>query len=291
MEQTIIKNVGLFPETSPICLTPNHFICLDKLVAYQSILQKDLQKKTELDKTTISEVKADFIRLGWCKEINLGSGREICIEICKLNEIKAFLGQWKFLKHTIFVRPHKIKLKGIFKDKPEHFTKAIEAFTTNPNYRVIISYMNNNKEYTLETLYGKIIFLLNGNIIQFCVDGFVLPITKEDVDVLEDYIGEGIKERALAMHSLLKEHFKKFRIEIYDCIYLKSLHTGIITKGNVSKLLSLRGKVEDLGMFVDNSIYSCKEIEAKGKLDVVLNKVKAMLNELFEREESKDGEG
>jgi hypothetical protein len=285
MEKLNTKNRVLFLETSPICLTLNHFICLDKLVAYQSILQKDLQMKTELDKTTISEIKTDFIKLGWCKEINLGSGREICIEICKLNEIKAFLGQWKFLKHTLFVRPHKIKLRCLFKNKPEHFVKAIEAFTTHSDYRLVISYMNNNKEYTLETQYGKIIFFLNGNLIQFCVEGFVLPIRKEDVDILEDYIGEGIKERALAMHSLLKEHFKRFRIEIYDCIYLKSLHTGIVTKENVSKLLSLQGKIKDLGMFVDNSIYGCKEIEAKGKLDAVLNKVKVMLNDLLEKGE------
>ena len=272
----------LFPETSPICFTAKHFKVIDKLLKKEVILQKDLQKETGLDKTTISEIKSDLISLGWCKEVNLYSCKEISIELLKVREINAFVGRYKFLKQALFVRPHSIILKAILKEKPAHFIKAIESFSVNPNFRLIISDMRNNKQYTLKTDYGKATFNLNGNIVTFAITGFVLPILKEDLDLFEDYIIEGIQSRFLLLHFLLKEHFKPFRIEIFSCAYLKSLHLGIITKENVSKIVNIQDKIKDLAMFSDKSIYRCDEIEAKGKINEVLNKVQAMLNHLFD---------
>jgi len=277
-----LKTPSLFPETPPILFTFKHFRVLDKLVARKEILQKDLLKATQLDKTTVSEIKSDLIRLGWCKDVDLGSGKEILIKLCKLNEIKSFIRHWKFLKQSMLVRPHSIILRAVLKEKPEHFIKAVKKLSLHPSYRLIISHMNNNEQYTLETEYGKVNFYLNGMMVIFYITGFILPVTEEDLDLLEEYITEGIQSRVLALHSLLKEHFEKFRIEIFDCIYLKSLHLGIITKKDVSKCIQIKNKMEELKMFCDESIYGCDEIEAKGKIDKVLNKVKVMLNELFE---------
>jgi hypothetical protein len=241
-----------------------------------------------IDKTTISEIKSDFTRLGWCKDVDLGSGKEIKIELCKLNEIGAFLGQWQSTKHQIYVRPHSIKCRVISDPLSEGFEKAINKLTE--KYRVIVSGMQNNKQYSVKTDYGTIILHLNGKIIDFWVEGFIIPIKKEDLDYFKDYITQGIESKVLEMHSIIKEHFHKSKVKVSDCIFLLSLHLGIVTKQNVSKIISFRDKIRDLGMFCDDSIYGCDEIEAKGKLDAVLNKVKVMLNELFERGEVKNEE-
>jgi len=280
MEKLNIKNIGLFPETPPTVLTHNHFRFLDKLAARREILQKDLIKSLDIDKTTISEIKSDFTRLGWCKDVDLGSGKEIKIELCKVNEIKSFLGQWQSTKHQVYVRPHSIKCRVISDPLSEGFEKAINKLTE--KYRVIVSGMQNNKQYSVKTDYGTIILHLNGKIIDFWVEGFVIPIKKEDLDYFEDYIIRGIESKVLEMHSIIKEHFHKSKVKVGDCIYLKSLHIGIITKKNVSKIISLQNKINDLEMFCDDSIYNCDEIEAKGKLDSVLKKVKTMLGEFFE---------
>lgn len=94
---------------------------------------------------------------------------------------------------------------------------------------------------------------------------------------------EGIQESiSYALYD--KEHFHEFRIEVTDVIHLESLHVGILTKKNVSKNIYLKEKIKEFKMFSDKSIYNCDEIEASGELDLVLNKIKMMLNTLFERE-------
>jgi hypothetical protein len=119
-----IRDIGLFPETPSIVLTPNHFKFLDKLVKRQEILQKDLPELLKIDKTTISEIKSDFIRLGWCKDIDFGSGKEIKIGLCKLNELNTFLSQWQSVKHQVYVRPHSIKCRVISGPLSEDFEKV-----------------------------------------------------------------------------------------------------------------------------------------------------------------------
>lgn len=288
MENIFIDN-SLFPETPPILWGYNHFVFLKKILPYKRMLQQDLIQKTGLNKTTLSEIKADLIKMGWCKDVDLGSGKEIMIKLCNLKEIKLFLGHWEFLKHAFFVRPHSIKARCLFKVKPEeNFEKAINRLSINKKWKLIISSMKNNKEYTLVTEYGKIILLQNSRLVQFLVEGFILPIRKEDIDKLEDYIVEGIQYKLLSMHNLIKEHLYNFKIEIFDIIYLRSLHMGIITKNNVSKIVHLKNKIRSLGMFVDKSIYDCDEIEAKGRLEEVLNKIKNIMEELFHQQDKSD---
>jgi len=272
------NNLSLFPETSPICFGENHFRFIQKcLQSPEGILQKNIVNDLGLDKTTVSEIKHDLIRLGWTKDVDLGSGKEVTIKICKENEIKLFLGQWQSLKHSIFVRPHAILCRTILSDKPDHFEKAANNLTT--KYHVIISEMKNNKEYSVETDYGKIVFRLKGKVIDFWIEEFILPVYQEDVTHFEEYIKQGIMDRFFKLHSLFKGHFGEFRIVISDCFYLKSLHLGIITKENVNKVLSLR----ELDIFADKSIYGCVETETKGKIDGVLDKIKIALNLMFER--------
>lgn len=275
----------LFPETSNVLLTYNHFLFLDKLISLNTIPQKNLQKKTGLNKSIISKIKADFIKLGWCKDINYGLGREIQIKINKNEEIKSFLAYWKFLKHTIPVRPHNIKFRCLFKERPQDMEKALNSFTK--DYKTVISGITNNKEYLISTKYGKIMFFLKGMLIQFWIEGFIVPVSKKDIDSFGDYIRDEIIRRVLYLHEIVKEHLKKFKIEIYDYLSMENLHIGILTKKNVSAVLGLRNRIKELKMFTDNSIYGCCEIEKIGDLNQTINCATNILNKLFDENSDK----
>jgi hypothetical protein len=279
--------IKLFPETPGVLFNVNHFRFLNKCLEHkEGILQKEMIKILGLNKTSLSEIKHDLIGLQWCKDVNLGSGKEITIKPCKINEIKQFLGQWQSIEQTISIRPHDIVAKSIFLNKPDNFEVLVNKLTR--DYRVIISEMKNNKQYTVVTDYGKIIFYLKGKLIRFHVEGFILPISKDHVSSLEEYIYQGINERLLKLHSLMKEHFEEFRVEIMDTITLKSLHIGILTKKNVARVLSLHEDFKGYGLFKDKSIYGLEEYEVKGKVDLVLQRVTDFLNHIFERMEEID---
>jgi len=231
----------LFPETSHIVwFTEKHFRFLELCLLHNGrILQKYVINKLKINSSTISNIKKDFIEIGWCKDVLLGSGKEIEIRLCKINEIRMFISGWKFIGQTIPIRPHDISARGLFLNQPKNFQQATEKMTGKNRFRLLISQMKNNKKYTVKTDYGKIIFHLKGKMIQFWVDGFILPVLRKDITLLEDYICNGVEERIFKLQSLLKDHFDDFRIEVKDCVVLKNLSVGILTKKNVSKVGSL----------------------------------------------------
>jgi len=273
---------ALFPETSPILFSIKHFRFLEKcLSSPNGILQKHLVNSLGLDKTTISEVKQDIVKLGWCKEVALGSGKEVIVVPCKVDEIKMFLKGWDYVKQSIPVRPHDICARGIILNKPSHFEVVLERLTK--THHVVISEMENNKRYTIKMDGGKVILKLKGNLIEFWVDGFILPILPKDVPLLEDYVLNGIEQRIFALQSALEEYFGKFRVSISNGIILKSLSTGVLVKSNVSKALGLSQELKELGLFRDSSVYGCDEFEVKGKIDEVFEKIVPALNLIFEK--------
>jgi hypothetical protein len=283
-----IKYTGLFPETQPIGFNIKHFNLLNICFkAYpDSVLQKNIVRDTKYDKTTVSELKSDLIRHGWNKETNLGSAKEVAIKLCRINEIKLFLSQWNYIGQTVFIRPHDINARGFIVDKPKFFNKALNSFTG--KYRVQISEMNNNRKYSFTTDYGKIIFHLKGNMIEFWINGFILPVLHKDVVLLGDYISNGIEERLCKMHSILKEHFGSFRIKIQNIVVLRKISTGIVTKKNASKILKISSDLKKLGLYRDNSVYGCDEWECSGKIDSVLNRIIPAVNLIFEKQFESD---
>ena len=90
----------------------------------------------------------------------------------------------------------------------------------------------------------------------------------------------------MSLHELLIRHYSRFRIEVSNVTVLRNMHVGIILKKEVYKLLKLTEEIRSLKMYVDNSVYGCKEIEAAGKYDQATTKAQAMLNILFEKTNS-----
>ncbi|MEA3430683.1 MAG: hypothetical protein U9R08_05400, partial [Nanoarchaeota archaeon] len=221
--------IELFPETLPIRFSIHHFRLLHACLKQpEGVLQSELVKKLKINKTTLSKAKSDIIRLGWCKDVQLYVAKVIRVKLCRINEIKAFLRWWEFLKKTLLVRPHSINCICEFIDKRSDFDNAIYILTK--KYHVQMSLMRNNRKYIFITEYGKIEFHAKGNSIVFWVDGFVLPIKKEDLDNFEAYVTKGISDRIKAMHDLLKEAFRRPRIKVSELVILRKLHLGIILK-------------------------------------------------------------
>lgn len=276
-------NNKLFPEIPPTSLTINHFRFLDLLLRKKELSQKRIIEELKINKTTISEIKDDFVRLGWCNQINFGNGKELNIKIKKKSEILKFLGQWKSIKQSIFVRPHSIEARGIIEDNVELKRTLISKFSQ--EYQVIISQMRNNEQYTISTEFGKIIFYLKGGTLRYTVDGFILPIKQEDLELFNTYIQEGINDRINNINKILKEYCGDIELKINNLTYLKSLHLGIITEKDTSKIIKIKSKIKEWGMFSDGSIGGCDEIEISGRVNEILSKGNLMLNCLFEQNE------
>lgn len=281
---------SLFPETAPIQFTANHFRFISLLLSHsEGILQKKVVALLKIDKTTVSELKQDFLRLGWCKEVDLGSGKEVCLKVSRRYEVDVFLSGWLSARKTIPVRPHSILVKGSFEEKGSRFLYALHKLSQ--KYPVKIYPINNNRKYTFETEYGSFTLMLKGNGITYWVDGFVLPIAKEDVHCLEEYVEKGICERVNAMHTIVKEHFGKSKITVSDVIILKELHMGILTKENVAVALNIFHSLKRTGLFKDASIDGLDEWEAAGQFGSVINRIKSALQTFFEKQaEQEEGE-
>lgn len=273
--------VNMFLGTTPISISEKFLIVLKELIKVDSIKQKDLEEITGIDKTTISEAISDLRRLGWCKnsvEIN----QEVCIRKTRINEINLFLGGWNSLIKTILVRPHDIILQGSIKYDNVQLGKALTSLSKREDVKLVISFMTNNTQYTLKTQHGSIIVYQHGNVVKFCIEGFILPLNPEDIIYLEDYILKGINTRFDNLCHILEPVLNQNKIVINHAYMLKEIHLGLLTKKNASRFLLTREIMKRIGLFSDKSIYNCDEIEGKGKLDEVVGKISAFINTCME---------
>lgn len=101
---------SLFPQTPPIRWSECHSVVVDKMLMHpDGILQKNLVRKTGINKSTVSMVLTDLKKLGTVIEVDLGSGKEIMLKSTRITELKSFLGQWQFIKQSAMLRPHSNK--------------------------------------------------------------------------------------------------------------------------------------------------------------------------------------
>lgn len=268
-----------FPETPPIGVTAKHVKFLGYSLAYKPVLQKKIGQGTGLSSKDVTLVKKDFLRLGWCKDIQLGSGVEVGIMSQKEDEIKAFLSQCKLLEKILFVRPHNIKVDCVYHAERYAVEKVVSKLSK--DYHVCMSLMMNNKKYVVETEIGKIVFHEKGNLLSFIISNFCLVIRKEDLKFLEAYTQEGIESRLRQLCSIIKECFGKCRISLSNVMVLKDLEIGIPVYKELSKLLELQNKLLIDKVFCDKSIYNCDEFEAKGSLSDIIPIVQDVALRIF----------
>lgn len=279
----------MFPQTPPICWGILHFKFLDKMVLHnEGIGQGKMIRLLKTNKTTLSQIKTDIAKIGWCEDIDNDFGKTLTIRPCKLDEIKTFLGYWHLVKQHFFIRPHNILIRCYFTHKPKNFHAQMEKLSD--PFKIVITHMKHNKQYAIKTDYGTIMFRLHGTMIEFYVEGVIMPVQYDNLELLEHYIYDVIKSRFDNMLKILlsacKE--KKVILDIDNIYYLKNIHIGILTEKDIAKTLHLIKELENAGLFKDHSIYGCDEWEKKGNFDNVLEHVKAGLR-IFMEAKNREG--
>jgi hypothetical protein len=274
----------LFPETVPIGVGRNHFRVIQLLLEnLDGILQKDIVIKLKIDKTTVSEIKDDLIRLGWCTNKDLGITKEIHIVQRKIDEIKNYLGHWQRVGKCLFLRPHDIVINcTLIKTgdiRPEIF------YALSAKYHVILSSMKHNLQCHCETPEGDIQLYQKGNKVKFYIREVIVPVNKEDIEIYEEHIVKEIYRRQNIVRNIIQDHLGKYKIKLSNVDYLKSLHLGLVTSENVAKVLKKNKLLKDLGMFQDNSIEGCKESEMKGNPHKAYTAMREILRATFEIED------
>ena len=272
------QNGGLFPETSAVPVTVHHIRLLDLCLKHpQGILQKEAGIKLGLNKKIISVVKSDLIRLGWLRDFRSITEKIIFIKPYCVNEIKIFLSRWKFLQRTVLVRPHRMLARGLIKSRPETLRKAVSSLSK--EYLVVPSFMKNNVEYSVFLPEGTVVFHERGEIIQFFVEGFILPVEPDDVYLLEDYIKLAMRSRLKNMVDIIQTHFSLCKIRMTGMVSVKEMHLGILIKKNAAKAVNICSQLKKYGLFPDDSVPGMDEYEAHGRVDAVLNRVVGALKE------------
>jgi hypothetical protein len=271
----------LFPQTPAICWMQNHFVFLNEMIlSPDGIGQGKMIKLLKTNKTTVSQIKNEFIKIGWCEDKyinknnkNIGISKIIAIKSGKIDDIKKFLASWNLVKQHIFVRPHKILIKCRFVNKPKNFHMQMEKLSK--PFKITISHMKNNKQYSIETEHGTIIFRLHGMFIEFFVSGIIIPVHFKEIGLLEQYILDVISDHFNKLLKLLEITCKerKIQMNIDNVFFLKSIHLGILTEENIAKTLQIANELEDIGLDSDDSVYGCDEWEYKGNFHKVLEKV------------------
>jgi len=278
----------LFPQTTPISITWRHLSYLNTLITNEDpILVKNMILMLETNKTTVSQIKNDLIKLCWVQERSIGLVHEVMLHPLRIGEVLSFLGVWQKMRRTIPVRPHAIRATTELLEAPKNLTDILEGISSSA--RVIISPMNNNKMYSIETEWGTVIIRpLSRKIrVDFQVEGFILPIQKEDVTHLEQYIQTYVKHRILHMHHFIRSHLQIRGVIVSNIIVLKGLDLGILFKENVAEVLKINKTLKDRGIFKDHSIYGTDEIETCGTLNEVVARIVPLLNEAFKHLESR----
>lgn len=275
---------SLFPETPPILFTKNHFLILKKLTERKEgfYSQQKLGKLVGINKTTTSKVIKDLERLEWCIKTHSPGGNYLNVKISRKKEIECFLGQWDSLSKHILLRPHNITVGGLIENNQIGLAKAISKLSQKENLRLERSYMKNNTQYSIKSSHGTVVLYQHGKKIEFRIRGFVLPLKKEDLEYIKEYIEEGIEERTKKILEIITPILKNQKIEIKHSYILKKIHLGLIAKKNISKTLSMKKMIKESGLISDNSIYGCDEIEAKGKIDEVSCKISSFIYNLFD---------
>ncbi len=274
----------LFPETVPIGLGRNHFRILQLLLENpDGILQKEIVKKLKIDKTTVSEIKDDLIKLGWCTNMELYIAKEIRIVPKKIDEIKNYLGHVQRVGKCLFVRPHDVVVScTLIKAgdiRPEIF------YALSAKYHVILSSMKNNLQCHCETPDGDIQLYQKGSKVKFYIREVIIPVVEEDLEIYEEHIVKEIHRRLNILRSIMQKHLGKYKIKLSNVDYLKSIHLGEVTSENVAKVLKRNKLLEDLGMFQDKSIRGCIESEMKGNPHKAYLAMREMLRATFDIED------
>ena len=285
----------LFPVTYTIRIGKIHLDILSLVLSNsEGILQKDIAKKLGLSKKTVSICKQDLIKLGFLKELEMANSKEIKIGLNAKKEAERFLG-WAIFRNnyingqallgtmkkplkTILIRPHHIIAKAVCPENKEIKTRKIEELSK--KYRITINNLINNKEYVIYTDYGNIFLYADSPIVTLCGNPFPLPFTENELEHAEDYIKCLIADRIEGMLNILG--FGK--LQLNNLTYLKTLHIGILLTDKRFKKLHLNAEFEALKLEADNSVYGFKEIEGKGNLDEVLERIKKAINLIFEAE-------
>jgi hypothetical protein len=273
-------NDGLFPETPAVLVTVHHIRLLDLCLKHpQGILQTEAGKKLHLNKKTISVVKRDLIRLGWLRDIRDINEKTIFIKPCCLKEIRMFLSRWKFLQRTVLVRPHRMLARGLIKKGSDGLTNAIKSLSR--KYLVIPSFMKNNVEYSVFLPEGTAVFHEHGEVIQFFVEGFILPVGRDDIYLLEEYIKLAMRSRLKNMIDVVQDHFFPCKIQLMGLVTVKDLHAGILLKKDAARAVGIASQLKKYGLFPDDSVPGMDEFECHGRVDAVLNRIVGALTDYF----------
>jgi len=269
--------ISLFPETTPISLSEKHCRILKRLLEEDNLFQSELIKSMKIDKTTVSEIISDLKALGWCQIINYPNEKNY-LRINKKKEIRLFLDNWDSLGKCIFLRPHNIILQGVVQFNEQEKINVITKLSQLEGVKLSPSYLKNNTQYSLYTPYGTITLFQKGTCIKFNLESFVLPLKKEDIEYMKDYIMNGINSRFINILNMI-ENVCKGKIVISKSYCLKELHLGLISKKDIHKIMRVEDMLKQNRLISDNSIYGVDEIESKGDIDSVVGDISSFIND------------
>lgn len=274
----------LFPRTPPVKMGADHIRFLTELRRHDwRLLQKNLTVALKLPKTRVSEVKADLVRLGWLRDVDLGGSREILVTEERQGDVDLFLSRWQSAGRVVFLRPHHIEVRCLILRGAERLPSALQVLNHLPQLKVCQD--PQGPQVTIYTPYGRIGLNLQAKnpVVRFWLDDFPFPVNMENLnmDDVEYYIEFGISRRLAMMYSLLEITLERFRVKLHSVRVLRELHLGILLTEDAVRVLKVNDHLLDLGLEKDHSVPGCLEYEAYGDLQKVLEKIRPALELLF----------
>lgn len=272
---------SLFPQTTPINFGNAHAKVLSLLLDYSSIEQREIRKITKINKTTLSQCIDDLIKLKWCFP-KLGQIKIISIRKERIKEIYLFLDGWKIYGKAILIRPHNINISGLIFYAEGELEKVIRSLVGMDLVRYRPTKIKNNVEHIFSTEYGKVTLFEGSNKFNLFLEDFILPLPKEHLPYLEQYIRQGIYERFNSIMGLLNLAIRDKMVEIKEIFCLKKIELGVIVKEDIHKMEKVKAILKENNLIADKSIYGQTELEAKGELGIIVEDVKNGLQEMID---------
>ncbi|MGV8168816.1 MAG: hypothetical protein ACP5N3_02060 [Candidatus Nanoarchaeia archaeon] len=268
-------------------LEPTHTVSVNKTLirvlthvfyANEDVLtQKKIQTALSLDKKDVSHAIDEWEHLGWLQRDDLKICKHIHINQYKKTEIEAFIRSWQLFQHSILLRVHHMILSGQTHERATGAKNRLDS-TIKPRTK------NHGKEIIIDMPYGKIILYDGKTTIRYELLGYVLPVKKDDVNNLTEYLEASISFRIDKMLDILKSQKNIASLEINKItVFSDDIHIGIVTKRDIAKLIGICGALEKIGLHVDKSIQGCDEWEVHGTLSYTSEKIKEAVTKFLEK--------
>lgn len=267
---------SLFLQTPPVNFSHSHAKILALLLEYGDLEQREIKRITKINKTTVSESIQDLVKICWCTFTNNGI-KVIHLIKCKKKEIFLFLERWKILSKCYLIRPHHLIMEALYHYNEESdLNDLFIKLSQNDKIKIKSHRIINNIEHNLVTRYGTITFYQPKEIaydhyykLKITLKNFVIPILKEDLEYMQEYINMGISKRKSKLFKMLNLSLIEEHLTIEKTFFLKNLHIGLIAKKDIHKTTEFENILKENKLICDDSIYGQDEIEAKRALEII----------------------